>query len=419
MTAVSATVHPSRASATAGRGGLPIMLYEAGTEKLAGVGHPLREQARAHLPAPPSTRAWDFLSIALAVFATDRFVLRSAAADGWTRQIAIEIDLADPAPWEPLKSRLAAALRFLTGDIWHVNFRGNGSRPPTWHPKLTDRDCICLFSGGLDSFIGAADLIDAGRSPILVSQASPKEGPTQEYLARQLGLEQNRFEGKAIERRTPPYEASSRSRSILFLAYGVVAATALHSDGRRVQLVLPENGLISINPPFYLRRLGSLSTRTTHPHFVSELQSILSDAGLSVELVNPYRGKTKGEMLAACKNQTVQRIAHSTYSCGKGKRLNQHCGRCVPCLIRRAAFLRANLQDRTDYWAEDLSTHGANDDVFAARFATAQLPNRDIGRWAAQSGPLPYISAERAVYVDVVRRGIKELGTFLRAVPWQ
>lgn len=398
---------------------MPIALYEAGTDQLAGVGHPLREQARARLPAPPSARAWDFLSIALAVFATDRFLLRSTAADGWTRQIAIEIDLADPDPWQPLKDRIAAALRFLTGDIWQVNFRGDGSRPPRWHPNLSDRDCVCLFSGGLDSFIGAADLIDAGRSPILVSQASPKEGPTQEYLARQLGLDQYRFEGKAIERRAPPYEPSSRSRSILFLAYGVVAASALNADAKPIQLILPENGLISINPPLYVRRLGSLSTRTTHPHFISQLQAILNDVGLNIDLVNPYRGKTKGEMLADCKSQTVRKLAYGTYSCGKGKRLNQHCGRCVPCLIRRAAFQRAKVNDKTAYWAEDLSTHGTNDDVFAARLAIAQSRNRDVGRWAAQSGPLPHTAAERAVYVDVVQRGLEELGVFLRGVRWQ
>src|SRR5205814_1902742 len=149
-----------------------------------------------------------------AVFGTDRFVLRSITPDAWTREIDLELDLVDPSPWNARSDRIAAALRFLTGDIWRIGFKDGGARPPSWHPKFTDRDCVCLFSGGMDSFIGAANLADAGRQPLLVSQASPKEGPTQEYLARQLGLSENRFDGRVIERHAPPYEPSSRSRSI-------------------------------------------------------------------------------------------------------------------------------------------------------------------------------------------------------------
>src|SRR5205823_10638475 len=114
----------------------------------------------------------------------------------------------------------------------------------------------------------------------------------------------------------------------------------------------------------------------------------------------------------------VRKLAHSTYSCGKGKRLNQHCGRCVPCLIRRAAFLHAKLQDKTGYWADILGPHATNDDVFAARLAVAKLQLRDIGRWASEAGPLPYDVAERAAYVEVVRRGLEELKVFLGRVQW-
>lgn len=418
MKTVVATASPARIAAANRRGGLGIALYEQGTEKIAGIGHPLREAAKAHLPSPPSVRAWDFLSFALAVFAADRFLLRSSGPDGWTRQISLEVDLAEPEPWNKLAERIAATLRFLTGDTWQVKFGRGGSRPPTWHPRFSDRDCICLFSGGLDSFIGAADLIEAHRTPLLVSQASPKEGPTQEYLARQLGFDQYRFEGKAIERHAPPYEPSSRSRSILFLGYGIIAASSLRQGGKPIELFLPENGLISINPPFSRRRLGSLSTRTTHPYFIGELQNLVSALGLNVRFVNPYRGKTKGEMIDACKSQTVRKVAHCTYSCGKGKRLNQHCGRCVPCLIRRAAFSHAKLQDKTKYWADDLRLHDDNDDIFSSRLAVAQLQSRNIGRWASEAGPLPYDTAERAVYVDVVRRGLEELKVFLGRVRW-
>ena len=37
--------------------------------------------------------------------------------------------------------------------------------------KLKGLDCVSLFSGGLDSAIGAIDLLAAGRAPLLVSHA--------------------------------------------------------------------------------------------------------------------------------------------------------------------------------------------------------------------------------------------------------
>lgn len=418
MKLITASPHPSHAAAATGENGLGIALYHSGSEKLAGLGNGLPEAVRK-LPRSPSVRAWDFLSLALAVYGTDRFVSRYSTPDGWTRQIALNIEVAEPEPWMAVSEKIAATLRFLTGDIWQIRFSPGGARPPEFDSAFSDRDCACLFSGGLDSLIGAADLVANGRRPLLVSQASPKEGPAQKYLAGQIGLEAHRFEGKVIEKFTPPYEPSSRARSILFIAYGVLAAEALPGQsGSLAELIVPENGLISINPPLTRRRVGSFSTRTTHPHFVHSLQDVLHEVGLAVQLVNPYRFKTKGEMLAECRNAGVKNLAKSSYSCGKGKRLNQHCGRCVPCLIRRASFQHAGWSDATPYWASDLAVHGTNDDVFAARTAMVQLQARNMAQWTAETGPLPVDSEERMKYVDVVRRGLGELKTFLDSVRW-
>jgi 7-cyano-7-deazaguanine synthase in queuosine biosynthesis len=418
MRRVIASPHPERAAAGNEHGGFGMALFHAGTEHLAGVGHPLPHAAAARLPRPPSARAWDFLAMSLAVFGTDRFLLRRNTPDGWTRQIALEVDVAEPEPWNAVADRLGAALRFLTGDIWRVRFHAGGMEPPDWHPRFTDRDCACLFSGGLDSLIGATDLLEAGHRPLLVSQASPKEGHVQRYLADRLGIDQHRFEGKAIEKHGLAYEPSSRARSILFIGYGALAASSLVHPNDPADLIIPENGLISVNPPLTRRRLGSTSTRTTHPHFIAELQAILRDVGLNVILRNPYGGSTKGEMLQRCGNPVVANYAHVTYSCGKGKRLNQHCGRCIPCLIRRAAFHRAGRQDRTGYYAQNLQLQSRNDDVFAARLAAAQLQTRNIAQWTCEAGPLPGDDGERIVYVDTVKRGLEELRDFLDGVAW-
>jgi hypothetical protein len=98
MTYALASPSAERAAEARNRGGLGIGLYQVGEASLAGLGHTLPHEA-TKLPQPPSIRAWDFLSIALAVFGVDRFLPRRNTPDGWTRVIALEVELFEPEPW--------------------------------------------------------------------------------------------------------------------------------------------------------------------------------------------------------------------------------------------------------------------------------------------------------------------------------
>src|SRR6266481_1136836 len=106
-----------------------------------------------------------------------------------------------------------------------------------------------------------------------------------------------------------------------------------------------------LNPPLTGARIGSLSTRTAHPEFLNRMQGILETAGLRVRIENPYQLKTKGEMLIECRDQDLlKEEAPRSTSCGRFQRFAyRHCGRCVPCQVRRAAFLAWNEPDTTDY----------------------------------------------------------------------
>jgi hypothetical protein len=202
VTRILATPSAARATAAQARGDLGVALFNMGGPLLPGLGHTLPHIA-TNLAQPPSVCAWDFLSVALAVFAADRFVLRSESPDAWTRTIALDVELVDPDPWTAQAQALAQTLRFLSGDIWYLRFHAGGHPPPVFGPKWSDRDCACLFSGGLDSLIGAMNLVAARKHPFIISQASPKEGPVQAYLAGRLGLGEHRFEGRVIERGPP------------------------------------------------------------------------------------------------------------------------------------------------------------------------------------------------------------------------
>ena len=125
--------------------------------------------AASRLMLRPSLAAMDLLSIAMAVTAADTFVLRADAPDGWGRSFDIVLPLADPVPWEAVRPALEATLRFLSSDKWHFEFVAGGPVPPADSVirnrnrvvDLSKVDCVSLFSGGLDSAIGALDLQDA------------------------------------------------------------------------------------------------------------------------------------------------------------------------------------------------------------------------------------------------------------------
>lgn len=370
----------------------------------------------------PSARAWDFLSIALSVIGADEGCRRNQSPDGWTRQIDLTVSVADPHFWAGHTQKLDAALCFLTGDIWNVSFIGGGILPtPPKIVKPRQEEAICLLSGGMDSLIGAIDLHAGGKKLLLVSQVSKGDKASQKYLAQAIAGPNAHLQ--LNHQAHPPHtsERSQRARSFVFFGFGVLAATSLsaYASGKTVDLYVPENGFISLNIPLTPMRLGSLSTRTTHPYFLGLLQDLLSAAGLSVRLVNPYQLMTKGEMLVGCKNQTfLKKHIGSTTSCGRYARTGfTHCGRCVPCLVRRAAFHHWDKDLTPKYRYDDLSRKSAKykdfDDVRSVGMAIEAVKTLGFDRWvggALNSAQL----GDTAPYGQVAQRGLKELAAFLK-----
>jgi len=125
---------------------------------------------------------------------------------------------------------------------------------------------------------------------------------------------------------------------------------------------VPENGWISLNPPLTLNRLGSLSTRTTHPWVLEEIAALWRAAGLAQELRNPYLSLTKGEMVSRCRApELLAKLAPRTVSCarpvaGRWRRQTwQACGYCYPCLVRRAALHCLEADRGEDYGVDVLA----------------------------------------------------------------
>ncbi|GAB4228004.1 MAG: hypothetical protein Kow0032_07790 [Methyloligellaceae bacterium] len=369
----------------------------------------------------PAPKAWDLLSIALSVVAADGRVERRTSVDGWTRKIELVIAVNDPKFWSGQKDLVESALRFLTTDIWEIEFIEGGMLPaPPREPSALSQECVALLSGGLDSLVGGLDLAAAAAKPYLVSQVSSGDKKNQAFFAMKIGGKDAHLPLNHNAQCPGPNERSQRSRSVVFFAYGVLAATALaiYQAGGAVRLYASENGLIAINPPLTPARLGALSTRTMHPVYLATLQSLLDNAGLRVTIENPYRFKTKGEMLAGCADQDfLRKYAHTATSCGRFRRFKfTHCGRCLPCLIRRAAFHAWGQKDRTKYVYGNLGKndddHAGYDDVRSAAMAVAAAKSEGLDSVIGASLSSPLVENLND-YRDVVQRGLDELAAFL------
>jgi 7-cyano-7-deazaguanine synthase in queuosine biosynthesis len=396
----------------------------------------------------PSDTALDLAVLAAAITAADTRVERVVdGQDGWTRELEVCLPVSEHDLWLRTTPLLERMLNFLTGDLWTVTFR---SRSPsamrliepltqTLAERPTD---VCLFSGGLDSFIGAIDLLSEGTSALLVSHYwDSVTSKHQEVCLR--ALEERYGEGSFFSVRARVgfaagavdgnrTENTLRARSFLFFALAALAADAIGGD---VVIHVPENGLISLNVPLDPLRLGALSTRTTHPFYMSRFNELLRELGLRGELHNSYRHMTKGEMVEGCEDQELlQEHAKETISCSspskarfsvdEERRQPKNCGYCVPCLIRRAALKRGFGQDDTDYQLEELEDVELNtrvaegEHVRSFQLAISRLrknPGRarfDIHR----PGPLIDFPDDWEDYETVYRNGLEEVADLLENV---
>lgn len=400
---------------------LPVLLYgRSESTKVASAGAALAEAINhRHFVIPDL--CWDLLSLALSVVTADLAVLKPSSPDGWTREIDLTIAVSTPDFWASQVQLIERMLQFLTTDRWTVSFTAStANRKIPDQPAFANANNVALLSGGIDSLVGVLDLVAAGTKPLVVSQVVLGDGEKQTRFASEIagGLPHLQFNHNAAA--PDSNDLNQRARSIVFLTYGVLAATSLkaHHDGSTIPLYVCENGLISINPPLTESRVGSLSTRTTHPVFMSLFQQLVRNAGFRVRLTNPYQFKTKGEMLAECANQSyLSTNAHLATSCGRYRRMGfRHCGRCVPCLIRRAAFQRWPRTDDTVYVYRDLgrndSDHSGFDDVRSAAMAVQFY--RDAGVDAVLGASLAsQLIDDPDPYRVVVDRGLKELEALL------
>lgn len=404
-----------------------------------GIGHAMKKLNENGVY--PTEDGIDILSLAGLVYLADTRISRNLhSQDSWTREIAIEIPIYNLEKWTPLGESFTRMLNFLTGDRWTISFRKRDeelSEKPEDEIPPPEFDAVTLFSGGMDSLIGTINHLENHNKVALISHAG--DAHTKNAQSKLLAYFQDKYPDNAplyldlwmvFEKNLIPgggNENTTRSRSFLFIAFGIFAISGMNGVST---LEVPENGLIALNVPLEELRIGSHSTRTTHPFYLDSWNQVLNGLGLELSVRNPYWNKTKGEMADECLNKEfLLSVIQDSISCSSPqkarwkKAASQHCGYCVPCIIRRAAMGKAfrKEKDSTPFLigsiSEIVASHSKAKGVQLRSFQIAINKVKEKPQLAKllihKSGPLSGDSTYLQELADVYRRGLIEVDDFI------
>ncbi|MDO6819497.1 Qat anti-phage system QueC-like protein QatC [Zobellia sp. 1_MG-2023] len=388
---------------------------------------------------------FDLFLISALVYGIDNLLDRKYCSDdGWAREIEVVFPVYNLDKWQGQEIILQDALKFLTGDYWSINFNLNTiqncyidtkKKTKKNTRKFNSKNIkeTSLFSGGLDSLIGIIDILerlDKDEEILLVSHFDFKSpGPSRDqnilfkalikkypnkiqnnWIQIKLALNRKNSIGEKFET-----ESNYRSRSFFFIGLGCFLSPSSN-------LVIPENGTISINYPLTPSRVSSLSTRTTHPYVISKLQTLIKNLGINIELQNPYSLFTKGEMVVNCMNSALLNvILENSTSCGKPGRKQtwkrkdtNHCGVCMPCIYRRASLNKSG-KDNQIYGSDitkPLSTNSFTDMPALINYLKKDISLEQMKRDILINGSIPLENLEE--YAEMVLRSKEEVLNLFR-----
>jgi 7-cyano-7-deazaguanine synthase in queuosine biosynthesis len=312
-----------------------------------------------------SPRLTDLLEIAAYVFTADAATARGAGLyeDGteqWGREFEFVIPVRDLQFWmqADVGALLSQLLTFLSDDKYHFAFEQLAldrsvqeylSLVDSGWPVLGADPSVIMFSGGLDSLAGAAQMAAQGKSLVLVSHRS---APTMDKRQRDLFSSLRARFPKVAMQHVPVWvnkhkgldrEPTQRTRSFLFGALGAVVAGMIGAP----DVTFFENGVVSLNFPVADEVLRARASRTTHPQALRLLQhlySLVLDRPFAVR--NPFLFMTKADVVREISTCGAQDMIGLTRSCAHTiftAKAQQHCGTCSQCIDRRFGVLGAGL----------------------------------------------------------------------------
>jgi 7-cyano-7-deazaguanine synthase in queuosine biosynthesis len=310
-------------------------------------------------------RAEDLVYIATYCVAVDQRVDRGTTAidvhrERWRRRLTLVMPVSDPEFWSQshITDALQQALNFATDDSWTILFT---QRPSTTRQlRITapidaaiahHPDTVVLFSGGIDSLCATVNALADHRRPIVVSHRVPNH--IDKWQRDLLDQVRRLFPSWSLphvsfnihKQGGADSDPAQRTRAFLYAALGAAIAASYGVE----QVILADNGYVSINPPISGELAGALASRGTHPTFLRLMNYLLSlTFEQRVVIENPLRHATRAEALAQLDRLGGASLLSDSHSCGRHRgpgRTNTvpHCGGCSQCVDRRTAVIATDL----------------------------------------------------------------------------
>lgn len=386
----------------------------------------------------------DLFIIGISIFALDKRIERRSFKDCWTREIYVSIPVLEYDIWKSTSSMWEKMLDFLTGDNWHIEFRKSNviyskrDNPNKKHLYIQECDCVCLFSGGLDSLCGAIKLLENGESPCLIGhneypKLRNKQNEFSEIFQSIYPEQKIKFLSFTANSRAPinnnkeklkGSENTSRSRSLLFLCAALSIAGIL---GKYTPVYIPENGFIGLNIPLTNSRKGTCSTRTTHPYFLRQFSEMLKIVGIENPIINFFAFNTKREVVNLVRDTAAFKACYEhTISCAHPclARYNKHgakdypinCGYCYPCLIRKSSLLDLESNEKYSFAGETFEFLMENEEndkgadlraVLSSIYRYKHISEKEIIRSIRSSGRLTLEDAN--IFLRLYKSSMEDL----------
>ncbi len=325
--------------------------------------------AKLHGAVPNA--AIDLLRIAAFAYWADQMVSRPVDVDvdgeKWKRSFLLVVPVLEPDLWreQDVGRALTRALNYGTGDEWAFQFE---AASPTEGQQflfeldsrvIGDPDSALLFSGGADSLCAAVEEAACGRRPMLISHSpSARVKGQQESLRRSLEASTfdwhfPRYSVEVSKLATAEKERTQRSRGFLYSSIGASVAASF----RIKDVVLADNGFVSVGLPLNGQTVGSKMSRTTHPRFQYLFNRLTALVLPDVRVRNPLLFRTRAEALELLSAHSLQETLSQSSSCAASRVLpgsSPHCGVCSQCLDRRIGVITADLGNFDSHYQKNV-----------------------------------------------------------------
>lgn len=285
---------------------------------------------------------------------TDFYTKRQEDLDNKDK-LSIVVPVNNVKKFNQIKSSIEKLLKYMTnGEIWNIEFiKQKEEKKLERNQTILDNktySSLALLSGGLDSMAGTC--VEKGRNTIFVTYASNNiENNNAKIVYEKLVKTENNTH-VSINKISCDEEThyTERTRSLIFLA-----SCLIYADYYKIPVIkIYENGIMSLNPKFNFSRRVTKTTNQKTLYIFNEILKILE---LNIKIENPFKYKTKKEIIEIIPKEYDKFIQDVTRTCSKNSGIihfrnksigNFHCGICIACILRQIGMINAKRID-ADY----------------------------------------------------------------------